>query len=161
MVWRKFKKLFVHKKYKYSKTVAWLSPIHKEGNEQCFIYMIRYGCYFYINENTLNMANKSYDHKKKLSNQLMILPRLSLVFPAALALFSVLHSASQPLADIPPWGHWETVVEPVCESCLWCWCLGRVNPHDVWAKIDIYFSCQPENIMNTFNFKFSYGNFEE
>jgi len=31
-----------------SKTVPCLTPIHKEGNEPCFIYRIKYGCYFYL-----------------------------------------------------------------------------------------------------------------
>ena len=26
------------------KTVSWLSPIHKEGSEPCFIYTIKYRC---------------------------------------------------------------------------------------------------------------------
>ena len=38
---------------KVSKTVPWLSPIHKEGNEPCFIYMIKYGCYFHPLRNFL------------------------------------------------------------------------------------------------------------
>ena len=28
----------------HSKTVPWCSPMHKEGNEQCFIYTIKYDC---------------------------------------------------------------------------------------------------------------------
>jgi len=43
----------------YSKTVPWLSPIHKEGNELCFIHTIKYeGTTFtsrvhVLNENTV------------------------------------------------------------------------------------------------------------
>jgi len=32
----------------YSKPVRLLSPIHKEGNEPCFIYTIKYGCTTFI-----------------------------------------------------------------------------------------------------------------
>ena len=42
-----------------SKTVSWLSLIHKEGNERCFMYTIQYDCTTFtsrvniLNENTL------------------------------------------------------------------------------------------------------------
>ena len=38
-----------------TKTVPWLSPIHKEGNKPCFIYMIKYGwTTFTVSVNVLN-----------------------------------------------------------------------------------------------------------
>ena len=39
----------------YSKTVPWLSPIHKEGNKLCFNYLLIYDCTtFTSRENVLN-----------------------------------------------------------------------------------------------------------
>jgi len=29
----------------YSKTVLWFSPMHKEGNKLCIIYLLLYCCY--------------------------------------------------------------------------------------------------------------------
>ena len=43
----------------HSKTVPWLSPIHTQGNELCFIYTIKYDCTTFtsrvtvLNENTV------------------------------------------------------------------------------------------------------------
>ena len=41
----KSKRRNVRNIYIYSKTVPWLSTMHKDGSEQCFIYTIQYGCY--------------------------------------------------------------------------------------------------------------------
>ena len=35
---------YINGTYSYPKTAPWLSPIHKEGSEPCFIYTLTYGC---------------------------------------------------------------------------------------------------------------------
>ena len=45
-----------------SKSFPWLSPIHKEGNKPCFIYMIKYGCYSYL-------PRKFYERKYTLKTE--------------------------------------------------------------------------------------------
>jgi len=46
-----------------SKTVHRLSSIHKEGNEQCFISTIKYGCYFcWRNHDLIHTHPNSYPY---------------------------------------------------------------------------------------------------
>ena len=49
-----------------SKTVPWFSPMYKEGNESCFIYTIKYGCFhvlyvraFYLQKNQTTSFQKT------------------------------------------------------------------------------------------------------
>jgi len=46
----------------YSKSVPWLSPMHKEGNKPCFIYLLIYDCTTFTSH--VNVLNKILSEPK-------------------------------------------------------------------------------------------------